>query len=114
MEPDLRSIGVTLLAVRRQLGVSQAALAERSGLGRSQLSQYESGRTCMNLTTLLRVLEELQVTPEAFFRLVNANRAAAGGKDSPSSRRREIREALVELRGAMGRVEAAILRGETH
>lgn len=114
MEQYLQSIGVTLLAIRRQRGVSQAELAERSGLGRSHLSRYESGRTWMNLTTLLRMLEVLQVTPEAFFRLVDANRAAAGGKASPSSRRREIRESLVELRSAMGRVEAAILRGETH
>jgi HTH-type transcriptional regulator/antitoxin HipB len=55
------SLGAALKHYRRQAGLSQAELAEQTGLHRSYLSALEQGRETEHLRRLLRVLRQLGV-----------------------------------------------------
>jgi transcriptional regulator with XRE-family HTH domain len=67
---SFQNIGTALAIVRRKLGLSQAEFAQGCGIGRAQLSRYEAGRELMKLQTLEKMLGQLAVEPEEFFRLV--------------------------------------------
>jgi DNA-binding XRE family transcriptional regulator len=74
-----RSNGVSHLAKnvrhwRIAAGLTQTAVAERSGMNRSYLSHLESGRRNPTLATLERLAKTLKVTPGAFFEDVSARR----------------------------------------
>jgi transcriptional regulator with XRE-family HTH domain len=60
-------LGRTLRLLREKAGLSQAELARRSGIGKSQLSKYESGKELPKLPTLARLLEALETDPLTFF-----------------------------------------------
>jgi transcriptional regulator with XRE-family HTH domain len=64
-----KNIGKALTLLRRRAGLSQAELAERCSIGRSQVSKYEAGKEIMKLDTLEKILAELHVKPDYFFRL---------------------------------------------
>jgi HTH-type transcriptional regulator/antitoxin HipB len=55
------SLGGALRHYRSQAGLTQAALAEATGLQRSYLSELENGKETEQLTRLLRVLRRLGV-----------------------------------------------------
>ena len=55
------SLGAAIKHYRRQAGLSQAELAERTGLHRSYLSALEQGRETEQLRRILRVLTHLGV-----------------------------------------------------
>ncbi|MBI1846919.1 MAG: helix-turn-helix transcriptional regulator [Candidatus Rokubacteria bacterium] len=55
------SLGAAVKHYRQQAGLSQAALAERSGLNRTYLSDLERGKETEQLRRLLRVLRHLRV-----------------------------------------------------
>lgn len=55
------SLGAAIRHYRRQAGLSQAELAERTGLHRSYLSALEQGRETEQLRRILRVLKQLGV-----------------------------------------------------
>ncbi|HEV3459638.1 MAG TPA: helix-turn-helix transcriptional regulator [Thermoanaerobaculia bacterium] len=67
-----RDIGKALAILRQQKGLSQAELAFRTGMGRPQVSRYESGRELMKLETLEKILATLSVEPEDFFRFLRS------------------------------------------
>ena len=56
------AIGVRMRARRRQLGLSQGALAERLGVSFQQVQKYEGGVSRMAASTLLTAAEALGVT----------------------------------------------------
>ncbi|HYJ70632.1 MAG TPA: helix-turn-helix domain-containing protein [Nocardioidaceae bacterium] len=60
----VQSIRTAALGRRRELGLSQAQLAERVGVSRKWLSEFERGKATAELGLVLRVLESLglQVT----------------------------------------------------
>ena len=60
-------LGRTLRHLRESAGLSQAELARRSGVGKSQLSKYESGKELPKLETLARLLEALGIEPLTLF-----------------------------------------------
>ena len=65
-EPPFRvytpaSLGTALRHYRQQAGLSQAELAERTGLHRTYLSALEQGKETEQLKRLLRVLKQLGV-----------------------------------------------------
>lgn len=60
-------LGLTLKVLREMSGLSQAALAQKARLGKSQLSKYESGRELPKLDSLARLLEALETTPLQLF-----------------------------------------------
>ena len=55
------SIGTAIRHYRQQAGLSQAELAELSGLNRSYLSDLERGRETEQVKRILRVLRQLGV-----------------------------------------------------
>lgn len=66
MEPD---IGTRLKAVRKRLGLSQRALAKRSGVPSSTVSLIESGHTNPSVGSLKRLLDAVDVSLGEFFAL---------------------------------------------
>ena len=59
---DKTQIGERLRLSRQNLGLSLRALAERTGLSASFLSQVELGQTMPSLGSLTRIAESLQLT----------------------------------------------------
>ncbi len=55
------ALGTALRHYRRQAGLSQAELAERTGLNRTYLSALEQGKGTEQVRRLLRVLKQLGV-----------------------------------------------------
>lgn len=55
------SLGAALRHYRLQAGLSQAELAERTGLNRTYLSALEKGKETHQVKRLLRVLKQLGV-----------------------------------------------------
>lgn len=55
------SLGAAVRHFRQQAGLSQAELAERTGLHRTYLSALEQGRETEQVKRILRVLKELGV-----------------------------------------------------
>lgn len=55
------SLGAAIKHYRAKAGLSQAELAERTGMHRSYLSELEQGKETEQLSRLLRVLRELGV-----------------------------------------------------
>ena len=82
-----RSNGVSRLGKnvrhwRIAAGLTQTAVAKRSGMNRSYLSRLESGHRNPTLATLERLAKTLKVTPGAFFE----GRREAGGERISATR----------------------------
>jgi transcriptional regulator with XRE-family HTH domain len=60
-------LGRSLKALRESAGLSQAELARKAGVGKSQLSKYENGKELPKLETLARLVEALGVEPLTLF-----------------------------------------------
>lgn len=56
------ALRVNLVVLRARAGLSQAALAKRSGVSRAIISELEQGRGDVRLTTLARVAQALGAT----------------------------------------------------
>jgi transcriptional regulator with XRE-family HTH domain len=61
-------IGPALAMWRGSRGLTQIQLATACGIGRAQLSRYEAGKEMPKLPSLEKILVELDVAPEHFFR----------------------------------------------
>jgi transcriptional regulator with XRE-family HTH domain len=64
-------LGVALKLLRELRGRTQADVARNSGVGKGQLSKYESGKELPKLQSLERILRELGVSQLAFFYLLH-------------------------------------------
>jgi transcriptional regulator with XRE-family HTH domain len=62
-----RNLGQALSLVRQIRRRSQTSVANEAGLGKSQLSKYETGRELPKLESLEKVLNALDVGPYEFF-----------------------------------------------
>ena len=60
-------LGKTLRALRESRGFSQAELARRAGLGKSQVSRYERGKELPQLVSLEKLLGALGAEPLTLF-----------------------------------------------
>lgn len=60
-------LGLALRIVREWRGASVGDLAEKAGIGKSQLSKYENGRELPKLDSLEKVLGALNIGPANFF-----------------------------------------------
>ena len=69
--PLFQHVGLAIKIFREFAGLSQAALAKLAGVGKSQLSKYESGKEYPKLDSLERVLNVLGATPFSFFYVVD-------------------------------------------
>lgn len=66
-----RRVGIALKVLRELSGSSQATLARKAKIGKSQLSKYENGRELPKLDSLEKVLEALNVRPVVLFYLAD-------------------------------------------
>lgn len=64
------NLGKTLARIRERRGKSQAAVARLAGIGKSQLSKYESGKELPKLDSLEKVLLVLDVGHFELFRML--------------------------------------------
>ncbi len=65
-----RNLGPALRLIREERGLSQSALAKAAGIGKSQLSKYESGRERPKLDSLEKLLTVLSIRVADFFTVV--------------------------------------------
>ena len=63
------NLGRTIALLREFKHLSQAAVARRAGIGKSQLSKYEGGKELPRFDSLEKVLRVLEVSPHQFFYL---------------------------------------------
>jgi transcriptional regulator with XRE-family HTH domain len=61
--PYFSQLGPALRLSRDRAKISAAAVAQRAGIGKSQLSKYETGRELPKIDTLARILDVLGVEP---------------------------------------------------
>ena len=81
-----RNLGKTLSLLRELRGKSQSEVARAAGVGKSQISKYETGRELPKLDSMSRLLEALEIEPFVFFQtlaLVDEREAALSGTGSP-------------------------------
>jgi DNA-binding XRE family transcriptional regulator len=71
---DVSHLAKNVRHCRIAAGLTQTAVAKRSGMNRSYLSRLESGRQNPTLATLERLAKTLKVTPGTFFEDVSARR----------------------------------------
>ena len=64
------NLGKALSRLRELRGVSQAAVARSAGIGKSQLSKYESDKEMPKLDSLEKILLVLNVGHFEFFRML--------------------------------------------
>lgn len=62
-------IGERIRQIREEKGMTQAELAEKSGLSLPRISVIELGRTQMKLTSFIRIVEALQTSADSLLRL---------------------------------------------
>lgn len=65
------SLGPTLRVFREIAGCSQAELAGKAQIGKSQLSKYENGKALPRLDSLGRILGALGTTPLVMFYVIS-------------------------------------------
>lgn len=58
-----RNLGLAIRILRELKGFSQAQLARKAGVGKSQLSKYENGKELPKLDSLDRILVSLDASP---------------------------------------------------
>ena len=74
------NLGRTLTLLRDLRGLSQAAVARRAGIGKSQLSKYETGKEKPKLESLSKLLAVLDVQPLQFFFALELGRKVLRGR----------------------------------
>jgi transcriptional regulator with XRE-family HTH domain len=62
-EEFLRRLGARFRHTRERKGMTQRELSAKSGVGKTQLCQYEQGHHAPSLATFLCLVEALEVTP---------------------------------------------------
>lgn len=61
---DMRMIGNKLLAVRKSMGLTQAEVAELSGVADRTYADIERGSVNMRIETVIRICNALKITPD--------------------------------------------------
>ncbi len=77
------NLGPALVVLRELRGFTQAEVAKKAGIGKSQVSRYEGGREYPKLESLEKVLTVLGVSPAGLFHVVSVlNGWAVGGQET--------------------------------
>lgn len=58
---DINEIASTIQSFRKQSGLSQEALAKLAGIGKTAVFDIEKGKETVQLNTLIKVLEVLNI-----------------------------------------------------
>jgi transcriptional regulator with XRE-family HTH domain len=64
--------GPAIAAIRKALGITQAALAERAGISPSHMNKIEHGVEQPKFETAVRIARELGVTPDTIAPVITA------------------------------------------
>ncbi len=113
------NLGRTLALLRQLRGQSQASLAREAGVGKSQLSKYESGKELPRLDSLEKVLSALRVGYFEFFYSLHVvdERAGSLGSDpepvitsGPSVLRPSTQEAFQEILGMLFKLYGQVVQ----
>ena len=67
MEINYKQVGKRIQNRRKELGMSQADLAERCGISNVYISGVERGASIPSLPVFLRITQALRTTPDFFF-----------------------------------------------
>lgn len=62
---DKRIIGNKLFSIRKQLGMTQAQVAEAAGLSERAYADIERGMVNMRMQTILAICSALHITPDS-------------------------------------------------
>lgn len=93
-----QGLGPALRRLREKLaGLTQAEVAERSGIAQSRLSRYENGKSLPDLITLDRLLSCYGVDSEGFARALKKAQGAPATPARDPELMARVREALAEL-----------------
>lgn len=84
--PHHHALGRAVRELRRGIGISQGALAERCGLHRTYVGGIERGERNVSFANLLRVADALEVSPKEL--LARYERYAGGLASLPRPTRR--------------------------
>ena len=60
--------GWNLRIARRKAGLSQRELAERMGKGQRRIAEWESGKLCPRIDSIVRISEALAIDPGMLLR----------------------------------------------
>lgn len=66
--PLQQQVGLAVGRLRRKLGLTQASLAQKTGLHRTYITSVESGKRNLTLTTMAKIAEALDVDTAEFFK----------------------------------------------
>ena len=61
LEKECRRIGLNILYRRKELQMTQEALAKLSGVSRSRISDIERGREVFKISSLMLIAEALKI-----------------------------------------------------
>lgn len=61
---DFHKIGVNLYTIRKKLGMTQAEVAEASGMSDRAYADIERGTVNMRVETILRICQTLHISPD--------------------------------------------------
>lgn len=82
---DLRTVGEKLHSVRKRLGMTQAEVAEASGLSDRAYADIERGNVNMRIETVLKICKVFHITPDEIL---------TGNEETQSAREAELWERL--------------------
>ena len=71
---DLRIIGNKLLCFRKQLGMTQAQIAEVANISDRTYADIERGSVTMRVDSLLKICTALSITPNDIFVIENESK----------------------------------------
>lgn len=83
-----RNIGTNLGILRRKSGITQAQLAEETGVTANHISHVENGTNAMSITLLLDACKVLDVTPNDIL----------AGEYSETFQDEELRDKVISLK----------------
>lgn len=114
-EQDI-NIGSRLQAFRQMRGLSQRALAEKSGLNFNTLSLIENGKTSPNVSTLQQLAAALDVPVTAFFEVVGEQKKVVYQKAGQRSKSEFSQGIFEDLGGglAIGEGTPLLMTLHTH
>jgi transcriptional regulator with XRE-family HTH domain len=116
-----RNLGPALRLMREERGLSQSALAKAAGIGKSQLSKYESGRERPKLDSLEKLLTVLAIRVADFFAvvsLIDRELARIDGPPSPAAGEpvavsgflpEIVQKALVQIHQDLSNLQSALV-----
>jgi transcriptional regulator with XRE-family HTH domain len=95
-------IGAEIRRRREGLGLSQAQLADKVGVGRTSITMIERGAQAILVHQLLDIAKALKISPDKLLDSIEANEAAGPSRELFQTS--EVMELLSGLERSIGRI----------